>query len=780
MATIDLGLVRGKDGLNVKELRLKESTDTKNVYDVVLSDDSIAGQVTVPAGKQGPQGIQGVKGETGARGANGADGAQGVGISKIAFKNENLDGSFIYTVTLTNNQTYEITCPIGPKGDRGDTGSAGAKGEAGAQGVGISRITYKNTNQDGSYVYTVSLTNGTSHEITCPIGPKGSTGGAGPQGPKGDAGVQGVQGVGITNVRYKQTSSNGSYIYTIVLSNGNTYDITCPIGPKGDKGDDGDTSSITLTWSAIQNKPSTFPSAWNEVTGKPSSFPPTVHKHEEYAQVSEVNANLALKADKNHSHNKNDILDFPEIPKPIAPLPIGTIIPYVGGSIPLGFLLCDGSEIKQFEYPLLYNLLPTGWSINEAGFRRMAKMEIPAMQSASQNGFTVTESSKYQEAEAGWKIFNRNIFDYFTTANGNASGYVEISYPEKRAVSKIIFKTREGDGNSKFKRIAFYGDDKKLWEESFVSTSPLNNKVFEIELPFTQTIEEYNKFKIELEGQNVNAISLSELEIYTVNVKDIPVSSNLQTKKYLPDLRGKFLKGNTSDRKLLSFEYQGVGKHKHKEIIPYWRDISATGTDFIDKKPIRTRITNMTDENDTENATMLRIGDELATGDENVPNNISVNYIIKALNVDDEVPASPVLTEINNKIENNKTDIEELKESITALDGNVNHETVELFSSQVAIPDKITLNESIKNFRQIEIWTCYNDRNYKRSHLLNTNTITYSDSEANATQNSMNRYLFETFSDRHTFAIFKTNGTDVLVANYGSAYITKIIGIGRK
>ena len=778
MATIDLGLVRGKDGLNVKELRLKESTDTQNVYEVVLSDDSVAGQVTVPAGKQGPQGIQGVKGETGARGANGADGAQGVGISKIAFKNENLDGSFIYAVTLTNNQTYEITCPIGPKGDRGDTGSAGAKGEAGAQGVGISRIAYKNTNQDGSYVYTVSLTNGTSHEITCPIGPKGSTGGAGPQGPKGDAGVQGVQGVGITNVRYKQTSSNGSYIYTIVLSNGNTYDITCPIGPKGDKGDDGDTSSITLTWSAIQNKPTTFPSTWSEITGKPSSFPPSAH-NQDWGTITGIPGTFTPSP---HKHSKIDITDFPEIPKPISALPIGTIIPYVGGSIPLGFLLCDGREIKQFDYPLLYNLLPTGWSINEAGFRRMAKMENPAMQSASQNGFTVTESSKWQDSEAGWKIFNRKYFDYFSTADGNASGYVEISYPEKRAVSKIIFKARDREANSKWKRVAFYGDDKKLWEESFVSTSPQTNKVFERELPFNETIEEYNRFKIEIEGENTEVISLSELEIYTVNLKDIPISSNLQTKKYLPDLRGKFLKGNTSDRKLLSFEYQGVGKHKHKEILNGWENIDSLNAEFIDLKPLVTGLTSEKDENVGygDNATVLRTGDELATGDENVPNNISVNYIIKALNVDDEVPPSSVLTEINNKIENNKTDIEELRENINVLDGNTNYETVELFSSQVAIPDKITLNESIKNFRQIEIWTCFNERNYKVSHLLNTDTITYSDSETSATQNSMNRYFFETFGNRYTFAIFKTNGTDVLVANYETACITKIIGIGRK
>lgn len=71
----------------------------------------------------------------------------------------------------------------------GSTGGGGG----GADGVGIADITFKETTNAGN-VYTVHLTNGDTYEIVAPKGDKGATGERGLQGIQGVQGVQGIQG----------------------------------------------------------------------------------------------------------------------------------------------------------------------------------------------------------------------------------------------------------------------------------------------------------------------------------------------------------------------------------------------------------------------------------------------------------------------------------------------------------------------------------------------------------------------------------------------------------
>ena len=126
----------------------------------------------------------------------------------------------------------------------------GPTGATGQNGVSITGIELKETSTNGSKVYNLILSNDNKLEFTAPIGPIGNTG------PKGEQGVQGVKGIGISSVRYKNLSEDGSFIYTITLTNNQTYDITCPIGPKGDKGDTGEkgeTVAISLEFEDIIN-----------------------------------------------------------------------------------------------------------------------------------------------------------------------------------------------------------------------------------------------------------------------------------------------------------------------------------------------------------------------------------------------------------------------------------------------------------------------------------------------------------------------------------------------
>ena len=95
-------------------------------------------------------------GVDGTNGTDGTDGTDGVGISSITFKEKDAGGNNVYTVTLTNTNTYDITCPIGPQGETGATG---------ATGNGIASITKTGTSGLVD-TYTITFTNGQTTTFT--------------------------------------------------------------------------------------------------------------------------------------------------------------------------------------------------------------------------------------------------------------------------------------------------------------------------------------------------------------------------------------------------------------------------------------------------------------------------------------------------------------------------------------------------------------------------------------------------------------------------------------
>ena len=74
--------------------------------------------------------------------------------------------------------------------------SGGGSG-GGKDGTGIESITYKGEDESGGNVYTVLLTDGTSYDITAPKGAKGDKGDTGATGPQGPAGAPGKDGAGM-------------------------------------------------------------------------------------------------------------------------------------------------------------------------------------------------------------------------------------------------------------------------------------------------------------------------------------------------------------------------------------------------------------------------------------------------------------------------------------------------------------------------------------------------------------------------------------------------------
>ena len=98
-------------------------------------------------------------GVDGTNGTDGTDGTDGVGISSITFKEKDASGNNVYTVTLTNTNTYDITCPIGPQGETGATGATGATGN------GIASIAKTGTSGLVD-TYTITYTNGQTTTFT--------------------------------------------------------------------------------------------------------------------------------------------------------------------------------------------------------------------------------------------------------------------------------------------------------------------------------------------------------------------------------------------------------------------------------------------------------------------------------------------------------------------------------------------------------------------------------------------------------------------------------------
>lgn len=96
-------------------------------------------------------------------GTNGTDGDDGVGIASITYKETDVSGNYVYTVTLTDSNSYDITCPKGPQGSTGQTG---------ATGNGIASI--EKTSTVGLVdTYTITYTNGMTSTFTVTNGQDG-------------------------------------------------------------------------------------------------------------------------------------------------------------------------------------------------------------------------------------------------------------------------------------------------------------------------------------------------------------------------------------------------------------------------------------------------------------------------------------------------------------------------------------------------------------------------------------------------------------------------------
>lgn len=339
--------------------------------------------------------------------------------------------------------------------------------------------------------------------------------------------------------------------------------------------------------------------------------------------------------------------------------PIGTILPFAGGTIPKDYLLCDGREITKNDYSELYDILPFGGYIDEKVFRGLAKNEVPNMTGPTLNGYTITESSVFSATFPGWKAFDSIISGDnrgWASLTGQKEGWVQIQYPNKRALSSFTIKTRTYAPGSKLEKISVYGVTTTSEDELFtenLSRAFTTNEKREFKVNFNK--KTYDKFKIKVSAPNDQYCAIDDIELFTVDITQFPNHKQETTKKYLPDLRGQFLRGIKDGRKLLDWESEDIKKHNHKVPLAYPPESSVTNTlkEYTEVREKKTIFqTLMLDDNVNDNVYGRPIAKETYEGNETRPSNIGVNYIIKAKNGinDNSIPAyiESLLNDLNN------------------------------------------------------------------------------------------------------------------------------------
>lgn len=227
--------VRGPRGLSIKELKYKETlANGNNIYQIILENNVVIGEIET---KKGDKGIQGIKGDTG-RGIveiKKVEKIEKTNNWEIKYTDKTSDyisiqdGDNAFEVAVANGFTWEWT---GEGEEPEDYGVKEWLKSLIGKGLEFNwNGTQLGVRVEGEDIYT----------YTNLKGEKGDKGEQGIQGPKGDKGDKGDTGpAGLQGEKGVQ-------------------------GPKGDKGEKG--IAGTTEWEEITGKPTVFPPAAGTVTG---------------------------------------------------------------------------------------------------------------------------------------------------------------------------------------------------------------------------------------------------------------------------------------------------------------------------------------------------------------------------------------------------------------------------------------------------------------------------------------------------------------------------------
>ena len=188
----------------------------------------------------------------------------------------------------------------------------------------------------------------------------------------GEPGSPGQDGVGIFT-----TITNGDGSFTLVFTDGSSYNTPSLIGPKGEQGDPGpigpqgepgsegtDGASAYETWLSLGNSGSEadFIASFTGPQGEPGLTP---------IDVALINDSIEF----TYANGQSVGFPFPQSSSG-GGVPIGTIVSFGGSEPPAGWVFCDGSELIIADYQELYEVIGTSYGAGDSTF--WAQVSLPA------------------------------------------------------------------------------------------------------------------------------------------------------------------------------------------------------------------------------------------------------------------------------------------------------------------------------------------------------------------------------------------------------------------
>lgn len=323
-------------------------------------------------------------------------------------------------------------------------------------------------------------------------------------------------------------------------------------------------------------------------------------------------------------------------------LPIGSVIAFAGMDIPAGWLIADGREISEKDYPELYKIMPKG---KEQYLKKYAKNQVPVFTNNNPiNGFSISCSGEYSGDFQKWKAFNpqnNSTIDSWVGNNGWADSTIDINYPKPISVTRVeIHGRKQEEVNNPKYRMAIGGFRNGMWEniyEDNVERISWGGMLYAVEIPYTG--KTYTSLRVAFHNTDKVAYPppvgyLAFLTLTEEELEKAPVS--------LIDLRGAFIRGfddlrgldeDSGLRDLCSSQIDSFKSHRHAHgygtIRGYERDGNRPFVNGVSpKEPGHNGFGFANWQTDIVYPNTHDCG-----GYETRPHNVALNYIVKAKNI---------------------------------------------------------------------------------------------------------------------------------------------------
>lgn len=125
----------------------------------------------------------------------------------------------------------------------------------------------------------------------------------------------------------------------------------------------------------------------------------------------------------------------------LAAVPIGTMLPYAGGEVPEGFLLCNGASLSRTEYPELFAAIGDRWGSDSS-----STFKLPDTHHRFFEGTTVlSEIGQYVQAGLPNNTALHNLY-YYNAGPETQGGAAQVTFSNHNAFDPFLTKDNTSFG----------------------------------------------------------------------------------------------------------------------------------------------------------------------------------------------------------------------------------------------------------------------------------------------------------------------------------------------